>query len=146
MKKIAVFCFLLIIVTCYNVKAQESSTVSINPADPAFRAKFSELSFNGKFSTMAVTDPVNNYYMADFSQLPVKFEKVYFLSLIFTCGKIVNIDSDLSQNRIWFLANKKYTVKEINILFDELKEKTLKQSSVMTDEQKAVWMKKNDKY
>jgi hypothetical protein len=128
------------------LRAQESAAISINPGDPAFREKFSHVNFDGKFSRMAVIDAVNNYYMADFSMFPIKFEKVYFLSLIFTCGKIVNIDADLTQDRLWFLANRKYPVKEINDLFDELKEKTLKQSAGMSDEQKAKWMKDNDKY
>ena len=128
------------------LRAQEPVSASIHPEDPAFREKFSQLNFDGKFSTLAVVDAVNNYYMADFTKFPVKFEKVYFLSLVFSCGKIVNIDPDLNQDRIWFLANKRYSVKEINQLFDEMKEKTLKQSAGMTDEQKARWMEDNDKY
>ena len=146
MRKISVLGFLFMIAAVTMLRAQEPVAASIHPDDPAFREKFSHLDFDGKFSIMAASDQVNNYYMADFTRLPLKFEKVYFLNLVFSCGKIVNIDPDLTQDRIWFLASNKYSIKEINQLFNELKEKTLKKSSGMTDEQKAGWMKDNDKY
>ena len=146
MKKVPYCCILLILFSFNFVRAQESVHASINPEDPAFREKFSTLDFDKRFYLLAVTDEVNYYYMADFTQFSDKFERVYFINLVYQSDKIVNIDHDLSQPRIWFLVNKKYSKKEIGEEFDLLKDKTLKASSSMTTEEKNAWMMKNEKF
>jgi hypothetical protein len=125
---------------------QEESQVYINPADPAFIEKYKNVDFDGKFAVSPVSDNANNYYMVDFSKLASKFEKVYFLNLIFKGGEAVNIDGDLSKDRIWFLSNRKYSTKDIFILFDQLKAKAEKANSSFTEQEKSAWMKSNDKY
>jgi hypothetical protein len=127
-------------------QAISQEVAHINPADPQFRAKYETLSFDNKFVLLAESDPTNNYYIADFSTFSSKFEKVYFLSLVFTSRKIVNIDGDLNQDRIWFLSNKKFSEKETIQEFETLKEQTLKAASGMTEEAKAKWLSENDKY
>ena len=146
MKKASVLCFLLLTFTCLFVKGQQDGPVTINPGDPAFREKFSQLSFEGKFYTLAVRDQVNNYYMADFTLLPGRFEKVYFINLVYTSDRIVSIDSDISQDRLWFMVNNKYTDSEAAVEFDALKEKTLATSVSLTQDEKEEWIKKNDKF
>ena len=49
MKKVPFFCILMILFSFSVVKSQVNIPASINPEDPAFRAKFSQLSFDGKF-------------------------------------------------------------------------------------------------
>jgi hypothetical protein len=146
MKRIVLSSILMILVTFSVAWGQESRSSSINPEDPAFREKFSHLNFNGQFCILAVKDAVNNYYMTDFSQFPVKFEKVYFINLVYKSEIIVNIDSDLSQDRVWFLVNNKYSQKEAGAEFILLRDKTLEASATMTTEEKANWMLKNDKF
>ena len=84
--------------------------------------------------------------MADFTRFPEKFERVYFINLVYKSGKIVNIDNDLSQNRVWFLVNNKYSGKEAGTEFDQLRDQTLKAATTLTAEEKANWMLKNDKF
>ena len=146
MKKAPFFCILMILLTFSFVRGQEAKTSTINPEDPAFREKFSHLNFDGKFYLLAIKDAVNNYYMADFTQLPQKFERVYFILLVNKSDKIVSIDSDLSQDRVWFMVNNKYSDKEAGVRFDQLRDQTLKASATMTEEEKASWMLKNDKF
>jgi hypothetical protein len=138
--------FLALLLRGLSTVAQEPSSVYINPKDPEFLAKYKDIDFAGKFSVLAVSDEKNNYFIADFAKLPSQFEKVYFINLVFGTGKVVNIDSDLSSGKVWFLANKKYSASEIGVLLDQLKEKTGKANSTFTDEQKEDWLKKNDKY
>jgi hypothetical protein len=130
----------------FSVMAQMADAPEINPKDPAFRQKYENIDLKGKFSTQVLNDQTNNYYVVDFSGLKEKYDKVFFLSLVFQDGKVVNIDSDLAQDRIWFLSNVKYAPSEINGLFIKLKEKTIKSSSLLSDEQKAAWLLENDKY
>jgi len=146
MKKGPIFCILMILFSFSFAMGQERNPVQVNPADPAFRAKFSNMDFNGKFYLLAITDAVNNYYMADFTLFQDKFERVYFINLIYQSGRIVNIDSDLSQGRVWFLANKKFSDKEVAGEFDQLRAETRKVSAGLTAEGKDSWMQKNSKF
>jgi hypothetical protein len=146
MKKVPFFCILMILFSFGFARGQEITTASINPEDPSFREKFSHLNFDGQFYILAVKDAVNNYYMADFTRFPEKFERVYFINLVYKSGKIVNIDNDLSQNRVWFLVNNKYSGKEAGTEFDQLRDQTLKAATTLTAEEKANWMLKNDKF
>ena len=145
MKKASVLCILMLVLSCYFAEGQQRHPSTINPQDPAFREKFSQLSFDKNFSILAVRDQYNNYYMADFTQFQERFEKVWFISLLSSSTKIASIDDDLSQPRPWFMAENKYTDKEIATEFNDLKEKTLNASSSMTAEEKKSWLLKNDK-
>lgn len=145
MKKVFVLVFLILGFFSLTM-GQGVNPVRIDPTDPGFREKFSHLNFNGKFYVLALKDEVNNYYMADFSQFPEKFERIYFLSLVYNSDKIVNIDSDISQDRVWFQVNGKFSDKEAGAQFNEFRKNTLKASSTFTAAEKAAWMKKNDKF
>ncbi len=142
--KTVILCFLLLTGTV--LFGQESSVEDINPADPAFIEKYEHVDFAGKFAVLVLSNETNNYYMADFTLLPTRFEKVYFLNLVFAGGKIVNIDSDISHKKVWFFSNRVNEKSEILGLFDQLRDKTLKAKATFTDQQKSDWLKKNDKY
>ena len=145
MKKVRFYCILMILFSFRFAIGQVNAPASINPEDPAFRQKFSQLTFDGKFYIKAVVDATNDYYLVDFSQFPEKFERVYFVNLVFKSDKIVNIDHDIFQDRVWFLVNNKVSGKEAGAEFDLLRDKTLKASETMTKEEKDQWMLKNDK-
>jgi hypothetical protein len=138
-----VFCIFILYLFAFQSLSQENKY--INPDDPEFRAKYNHLIFNDKFVLLAETDQTNNYFIADFSKLTSKFEKVYFLNLVFGSDKIVNIDGDLSHDRIWFLANHKYSEMEIIANFNDLKDKTLKAKIELTENEQKSWLLKNDK-
>jgi hypothetical protein len=147
--------FLLVHMTPAQVMAQDHtggttvqsvSAGTVDPTDPAFRARYAGISFGDQFSLMVLSDETNFYYLVDFSQLRTKFQKVYFMNLVFGEKKIVNIDSDLSQDRVWFLSNNKNSVKEITDLFLSLKQKTEGMSEKMTTAEQEAWLKVNNKY
>ncbi|MEI6899018.1 MAG: hypothetical protein WCL00_04010 [Bacteroidota bacterium] len=143
-----IFSILIVLLVLFNFPAftQESTEKYINPSDPAFTAKYDHLQFNDKFVLLAEFDAANNYFITDFSRLESRFEKVYFLNLTYGTPKIVNLHADLTQNRIWFLSNRKNPEKEIILLFDDLKDQTQKKSSTMNDVDKNIWLKEHDKY
>jgi hypothetical protein len=43
-------------------------------------------------------------------------------------------------------VNNKYSAKEADAQFDQLREKTLKAATTLTAEEKANWMARNDKF
>jgi hypothetical protein len=120
--------------------------VYVDPKDQAFRAKYENIDLAGMFSALALSDDQNNYYIADFTLLEGKFEKVWFLNLVFKGDKVVNIDPDILQKRVWFLAVKSIPEKTVNDYLLSLKEKTLKASATFTEGEKSEWLQKNDKY
>jgi hypothetical protein len=127
-----------------TIRAVSAGTV--DPSDPAFRAGYAGISFGDQFSLMVISDATNNYYIVDFSKLPTKFQKVYFMNLIFGEKKVVNIDSDLSQERIWFLSNRNTPEEEVTNLFLSLKQKTDEKSAGMSAAEQEAWLKSNNKY
>ena len=118
--------------------------VYINPADPAFREKYRNSISQVNFRAGGIRYE-NNYYIVDFAQLPGKFEKVYFLNLVFKSDKVVNIDPDLKQDRIWFLAVKTTRSRQCTIIFST-KEKNGNGRSRVYGSRKDQWLQKNDKY
>jgi hypothetical protein len=146
MKAPSIFLMLALLLTGFAVTAQTSENTEINPKDPAFRSKYANVDFKGKFSVQVLHDNTNNYYLVDFSKLKDKYEKVYFLSLVYQEGKIVNIDSDLKQDKIWFLSVTNNPVEEINKLLMDLKDKTIKKSNSLSQDQKRKWLLENDKF
>jgi hypothetical protein len=146
MKTISFSFLLAILFTGFGINAQTIDQQEVNPSDPAFRKKFENIDFQGKFSIQVLKDNTNNYYLVDFSQFKDKYEKVYFLSLTFKQGKIVNIDGDLSHNTLWFLSNAANSIDEINKIFLDMKERTIQSGNSLTREQKEQWLKENDKY
>lgn len=146
MNKFSFFLLVTLLLTGQAITAQTQENPEINPSDPAFRLKFENTDFHGKFSVLVLNDKTNNYYLVDFSKLKGKYEKVYFLSLVFKNDKIVNIDSDLSQDKIWFLSDKGNPAEEINSIFQNLKDQTIKSSNTLPEDQKANWLLANDKY
>jgi hypothetical protein len=146
MKAVSMLLLIALLFAGFSVNAQISDEVKINPQDPVFRQKYENVDFHGKFSVKVLSDNTNNYFLVDFSKLRDKYEKVYFMSLLFQDRKVVNIDSDLKLDKLWFLSNKMYPVDEINNLLQDIKEQTIKNSNSLTVEQKSKWLLENNKY
>jgi hypothetical protein len=128
------------------VSAILAQDVYINPADPAFRAKYAGLEFGENFSRLAVSDSEKNYYLVDLTKFESRFEKVYFMNLVFRSDKVVCMDSDLSQDRIWFSARTEVQEAKITDYFLELKKKCADAASAFSEDEKTQWLNKNDKY
>jgi len=145
---------IIMVINVPQMKAQDQSSQAIqmlaaseiNPEDPAFRAKYKDISFGGHFIIDVLSDEKNNYYIVDFSKLPSRFEKVYFMNLVFKKDKIVNIDSDITQQQVWFLAASMFPASSIEEIVNSLKAETDKANASFTDEEKVKWLQVNDKY
>ena len=146
MKALSISFIFIFLISGFSGLAQSSEDMEIDLRNPEFRKKYESIDFKGNFSMKVLTDNTNNYFIVDFSSFKEKFEKVYFLSLIFQNGKIVNIDSDISRDKVWFLSHINNSTEEINSTLKELKVQTIEKSSSLSAEEKASWIKENDKY
>jgi len=139
--------FLIFLVGASSVTfCQQESQSAIDPHDPVFRAQYKDVEFVDNFALQVAGDSTNNYYILDMTRLNSRFEKIWFINLIFKEGTVVTIDSDISQDQFWFLANRKYNQTDVLDRFSELKEATDEVSARMTAEEKSEWLKVNDKY
>lgn len=129
-----------------NIMAQEVSVLPIDPSNPEFRAKFDKLEFNDRFAVLAASDESNHYFLADFSKFQTRFEKIWFLNLVFQDAIIVTIDSAIELDRFWFLSKRIYSEEQVLDEMDALKTSTFKRSEEMTEDEKAEWMGIHDKY
>jgi hypothetical protein len=107
---------------------------------------FDQSGFGNKFSVLVTSDSDYDYYAADITKLPARFEKIYFLNLVYNEQKIFSIDADITKDQLWFKAYKTYKENEITCLFDDLKSKTIEADKSFTDDQKADWLAKYDKF
>ncbi len=123
--------------------AQEEN---VDPADSAFNAKYASFDFKSRFAAVATTDSRNNYYLVDFTKLPDRFERVWFMNLVFQHPEVVNIDPDIRKVKLWFQSDHRYPVKEVIDLFDNLMNKTKEAAQSTTTPEKVSWLKNNDKY
>jgi len=81
--------FALMLLANITTSAQQ---IGVQPDDPSFVAKYADLDFNGKFATTIIKDDANNYFLLDFSLLPTRFDRVFFMNLSFSSEEIINID------------------------------------------------------
>ena len=87
---------------CFALTAQHTAdqqSISVMLAGSA------DFDLHGQFSAFIQADAVNNYYLVDFKQLEGRFARVYFMNESFAHPEIVNLDPDLSKERIWFLTD-----------------------------------------
>lgn len=119
---------------------------AIQPGSRDFTAKYADFDFKGKFAVLIDNDETNNYYLLDFTKLPTRFERVYFMNLSFRSVEIVNIDPDITGSRVCFMSNRKYSASETIKLFEELKRTVNIPATSWSDTRKTEWLKVNDKY
>jgi hypothetical protein len=105
-----------------------------------------KVQFGGKFAVKIKEDDNKLYFLADFTQLPTRFEKIWFLNQVFKSKILVNTDADLTHEAVSFSSSSKFTEEEALNEFALLKNKTQDVNSKMTPEEKENWLKTNDKY
>jgi len=140
MKKILTFS--LIFFSAFYGWAQDR----VGPEDPGFPDQYAGYDFKDRFVALIVSDDLCNYYLVDFSKLPARFERVYFMNLSFNADQIVNIRVDAERNIVCFKARFKYSETEIEKVFDDLKQKTNDTATLWSANKKTEWLKENDKY
>ncbi|MCX6305712.1 MAG: hypothetical protein NT040_12185 [Bacteroidetes bacterium] len=133
----------LIFAASLTARAQQEG---FQPDDTAFISKYANQDFNGKFALTIGRDTTNNYFLLDFSKLPDRFDRVFFMNLSFLSEELVNIDPVVTKNRVCFMSNKKNKEDDVLKLFEDIKNKVTGTSSAWSNEQKSEWLKENDKY
>jgi hypothetical protein len=141
MKRILLLALLLMTMPELNAQSQ-----AFQADDPAFIARYANFDFKGKFAAVIGKESPNNFFMLDFSSFATRFDRVYFMNLSFSSDELINIDPDITKNRVCFMANEKYPVAEILKLFEKLKANVQSVSASWPEDKKAEWLKGNDKY
>jgi hypothetical protein len=142
-RMIRTFFISLVLITNLAVRAQQPG---IQPDDPAFILKYENFDFHGKFAAMIGKDEANNYFLADFSKLPSRFDRVYFMNLSFSSPELVNIDPVITKDKVCFKASVKNNETEVIKLLEGIEQKVMATSSSWTEAAKSDWLKNNDKY
>lgn len=133
----------LVVFSSMTLRGQQTG---VNPDDAAFIEKYADLDFHGKFALAIFKDSTNRYYLVDFTDLPDRFERVYFMNQSFLSGEIINIDPDITKARVCFMSNIIYDEADVLKIFDKRKAEAVAVESSWTDDQKSAWLKENDKY
>lgn len=135
-----------LMLTVQQLVAQQETGMVADPTDPAFRSRFQDVSFGDAVAVKVLEDANRSYFLADMTMFPTRFEKITFLNLVFVDDILVNMDPDLSQERMWFMAFSSFPEADILLRFEELKEKTLQANREMTSAEKEAWLEIHDKY
>lgn len=118
----------------------------IDPSDSALIQKYADFDFHGSFALMVEKDNLNNYFLVDLSSFAERFERVWFMNMVFQHPEVVNIDPNISRKQIWFQAHSRYSVQSILDQLDVCKKETMASSERWSPSEKSNWLKMNDKY
>ncbi|MFZ4520650.1 MAG: hypothetical protein ACOYNC_03035 [Bacteroidales bacterium] len=140
---IRVFFLAVVLIANLTLKAQVEG---VQPNEPAFIAKYADIDFKGKFALSIEPNALTNYYLLDFSKLPSRFEKVYYMNLSFSSGELINIDPVITKSRVCFMSNKQYPEADVIAVFEKIKRIVADTSAVWSVARKTEWLKGNDKY
>ncbi len=138
--------FFLALILFVSVAMSAQDNKGIQPEDPAFIAKYADFKFMGQFAVSIEQNDLKKYFLLDFSIFTSRFERVYFMNLSFTSKEIINIDPDITKDRICFMSDRTYPETEIKAIFDDLKKMTITVATTMPEAEKLRWLKENDKY
>jgi len=136
----------LLLVLASSAFAQQGVSTVIDPQDAALRAQFREADFGGNLAIRVAGDPVKEYYVVDMNRFVSRFERIWFINLVFQSAEVVTLDHDIAADQMWFFAPKRLPEEKALALFDEMKRSADSVSNGMTEEEKAAWLQKNDKY
>jgi hypothetical protein len=118
----------------------------IDPSDSALIRKYTNFDFHGNFAMMVEKDNLNNYYLVDLTSFSGRFERIWFMNLVFQHPEVVNIDPEISRKQIWFQAHSRYSEKSILDQLYVCKKETMTVSERWSTTEKSNWLKMNDKY
>ena len=151
MKQIAlfytrVFLLLLFLGSSGLASAQHESELWIAPSDPDFRAKYANVEFGEAIAVKVLESQTKNYFLVDLTKFKSRFEKIWYLNMVFKEEIIVSIDPTITHDRMWFQSNRRYDESDVLERFALLKKQTDQASLKMTTKEKEEWMKIYDKY
>ena len=98
------------------------------------------------FVRLVSSDETNRYFEVDLRQLPSFFEKAYFLDNTFRDTVVVVQNSSLKNNFLPLLCHTKLETEKVLLHIQDLKDKVVKASISMSESEKAIMIKKFEKY
>ena len=137
---------LLFLIFLLPVAALTAQELPFDPRDPVFLERYREIDFNGGFSVLVMSDTESDYYAADFSRLGSRFEKVWFLNLVFRGDRLVVMEAGPDADLAWFKAVRDGQSEKVHEYLLGLKKKSEEAALRYTKEEQDEWMKRNDKY
>lgn len=140
-----ILALLLLFISAQAVIAQQTVVLPCGTAD-GIPVTFEQKDFDGRFAVLAIIQEEYQYFVIDQTALGSRFERIYFLNLVYGESKLISIDGQVDNDQLWFKAHIKHTEQEMVGLFDELKGKTVQASQSMPDSEKNAWMNKYDKF
>lgn len=99
--------------------------------------------FGKEFVKMIDRGENNTIYLVDMTKLTSKFERVYFMNLVYNDNKIISMDSDINKDQLSFGAANKYPFQEIEKLFLDLKDQTAQASKNLSSKEKEKAVNQN---
>jgi hypothetical protein len=98
------------------------------------------------FARLVSSDETNRNFELDLSQLPSFFEKAYLLDIIFGDSIVVVQNSSLKNDFLPLICNNKLGTEKVITHLDELKTKVINEAASLTESEKAIIVKKFEKY
>jgi hypothetical protein len=142
MKSFSAFILLIFTIATYSGYGQQND----NSSDQSVKFHFDQKDFGDRFCVAADNDADYNYYVINMEKFAGRYEKIYFLNLVFTNDKIVNIDAEIDNTQLWFKSSIQNPENDITCLMDDLKKQTDQAASKLSGAEKTAWLKTNDKY
>jgi len=124
----------------------KSQEFNFDPSDPEFSKRYDTLEMNGAFCVSVAVSGATRYYLADFTRLPDRFKKIWFINLVHADSKVVSADVHIEHSRVWFQSSVTIPSKEVIDRMNELLNSTLATAAGMTPVEQENYLKKNDKY
>jgi hypothetical protein len=142
--KIVFLILMSVLVLASKGQSISNKPVSGEPSISPF--VFDQNEFGDRFSVLGFSEGEYDYYAVDLTKMKDRFERIYFVILTYDDLKVVNIDSDIEKDQIWFKTFYQNKQEEITCLFKDLKDKSSQAGQDMTAEEKSAWLAKNDKF
>lgn len=133
---------LLFLAATSGLSAQQEAMTD----DPASRLFFSQQSFGDRFAVMVEEDESFGYFTTDLTKMPGLFLKAYFLDLAFADRQIISIDSDISDDQLWFKVPVSVSEHDALCKFDEMKEEAVRAEASMPEAERREWLAGHIKY
>lgn len=108
---------------------------------PSEIAKHSNFDFKENFAVLLETDKTSNYFFLDLSKLVSSFEMKYFLYLAYQSGNRVQISHGLSNNRAWFIVDKKSPESSALRQILDIRKAASEKDKLLTEREKTDWVK-----
>jgi len=113
-------------------------------ADIPFEFDHSE--FNGKFCVYVASEESSDYYVIDLEKLPLRFDRIYFLNLVYKEKKVISIDNDINKDVLWFKSFDTFSREDVICLMEELLLETGAAIDSYSENQKSEWLQVHDKF